>query len=84
MATKKYELSMDAYSEIDSNLSKSQSAIGESSNVAQLAQSYMNTFNDRKYSDAVCILSVVAQCAIDNAKRVYDIDVNEEIKLLNE
>ena len=55
-------------------------AIGESSNIAQLAQSYANTFNDDKYWDIVCILSVVAQLAIDSAKRSFDIDITEEIK----
>lgn len=55
-------------------------AIGESSNLAQLALSYSYNFNDRKYIDYVCILSVIAQVAIDNAKRSFDIDVTEEIK----
>lgn len=81
---KKYELSMDAYADIDSNLAKSQNAIGESSNVAQLAQSYMNTYNDEKYYYAVCILSVLAQIAIDNAKRVYAISINDELKRIKQ
>jgi len=32
--------------------------------------------------DNVCILSVLAQCAIDNAKRKFDIDITEEIALI--
>lgn len=79
-STNKYKLSMNNYALIDAKLAKSQSAIGESSNIAQLAQSYANTFNDDKYWDIVCILSVVAQLAIDSAKRSFDIDITEEIK----
>ena len=81
-STKKYELSMDSYALIDSNLSKSQNAIGESSNIAQLAQSYASMYDDKIYDDAVCILSVLAQVSIDGAKRAFDVDVNEEIRLL--
>jgi hypothetical protein len=33
-------------------------------------------------SDYVCILSVVAQCAIDNAKRSFDIDIPKEIAII--
>lgn len=54
-------------------------AIGESSNLAQLALSYTYNFDDKIYQDAVCILSVVAQAAIDNAKRKFDIDIPNEI-----
>lgn len=83
-SSKKYSLSMDSYALIDTNLAKSQNAIGESSNIAQLAQTYANSFGDKKYRDAVCILSVLAQVAIDNAKRAFDVDINEEIKLLKQ
>lgn len=75
---------MDSYALIDTNLAKSQNAIGESSNIAQLAQTYASSFGDKKYRDAVCILSVLAQVAIDNAKRAFDVDINEEIKLLKQ
>lgn len=34
--------------------------------------------------DNVCILSVLAQCAIDNAKRKFDIDIMEEITLIKQ
>lgn len=54
-------------------------AIGESSNLAQIALSYSSTFDNSKYLDYVCILAVLAQCAIDNAKRSFDIDLNAEI-----
>ena len=76
----KYDNTMDDYAKIDNNLAGSQRDIGESSNVAQIAQTYSCNFRDQKYIDYVCILSVLAQCAIDNAKRRFDIDLSEEIK----
>lgn len=78
--TNKYHNTMDDYALIDNNLAKSQTDIGESSNLAQIAQTYECNFEDAKYSDYVCILSVLAQVAIDNAKRRFDIDLTEEIK----
>ena len=76
----KYHNTMDDYALIDNNLSKSQTDIGESSNLAQIDQTYECNFEDKKFSDYVCILSVLAQVAIDNAKRRFDIDLTEEIK----
>ncbi len=75
-----YKKTMDDYSRIDSGLAKSQMDIGESSNLAQLAQTYACNFKDKKYTDYVCILSVLAQVAIDNAKRCFDIDLSGEIR----
>ena len=46
------------------NLAKSQTDIGESSNLAQIAQTYECNFEDNKFSDYVCVLSVLAQAAI--------------------
>ncbi len=71
---------MDDFAAIDSGLAKSQTDIGESSNLAQIAQTYACNFQDTKYIDYVCILSVLAQVAIDNSKRRFDIDLGEEIK----
>lgn len=76
----KYHNTMDDFAFIDNNLAKSQTDIGESSNLAQLAQTYECNFSNQKYSDYVCILSVLAQVAIDNAKRRFDIDLTNEIK----
>ena len=70
---------MDDYAKIDNNLAGSQRDIGESSNIAQIAQTYACNFPDKKYIDYVCILSVLAQVAIDSAKRRFDIDLTEEI-----
>ena len=78
--SKKYNRSMDEYALIDNNLANSQLDIGLSSNLAQIARTYSCNFNDEKYVDYVCILSVLAQVAIDNAKRRFDIDLGNEIK----
>ena len=71
---------MSDYAKMDNALANSQLDIGESSNLAQLAQTYMCNFEDDKYNDYVCVLSVIAQAAIDNSKRRYDIDITKEIK----
>lgn len=76
----KYENSLKSFALIDNILAKSQLDIGESSNLAQIAQTYSCNFDDPKYADYVCILSVLAQVAIDNSKRKFDVDVSEEIK----
>ena len=74
-----YSNTMDDYAAIDNGLAKSQTDIGESSNLAQIAQTYDCTFGNPKFADYVCILSVLAQCAIDNAKRRFDVDIAGEI-----
>lgn len=66
---------MDSYAEVDNALAEAQLAIGESSNLAQVCLTYTYNFEDRKYNDYACILSVLAQCAIDNAKRRSDVDL---------
>lgn len=75
-----YDNTPKDFSYMDNNLAKSQLAIGESSNLAQLALTYTYNFEDEKFNDYVCILSTIAQIAIDNAKRSYDIDIANEIK----
>lgn len=75
-----YTSAMDDYAKMDNLLANSRRDIGESSNLAQLAQTYACNYPDPKYIDYVCILSVIAQAAIDNAKRRFDIDITEEIK----
>lgn len=79
-----YNNTMNDYAKLDNGLAKSQTDIGESSNLAQVAQTYTCNFNDEKYQDYVCILSVLAQVAIDNAKRRFDIDLSKEIKLIKD
>ena len=74
-----YSYSMRDFAEVDNKLAAAQLAIGESSNIAQICLTYTYNFDDQKYQDYVCILSVLAQVAIDNAKRKFDIDLNKEI-----
>lgn len=76
----KYDNCIENFSLIDNNLAAAQGAIGQSSNLAQIALTYSYNFSDEKYEDYVCILSVLAQCAIDNAKRRFDIDIMKEIR----
>ena len=51
---------MADFARMDNNLAQAQLAIGESSNLAQIALTYSHNYDDKKYSDAVSILSVVA------------------------
>lgn len=77
-----YDSSLESFALVDNKLGASQLSIGLSSNLAQIALSYSYNFEDRKYSDCVVILSVIAQAAIDNSKRTYDIDIMDEIERL--
>ena len=79
-----YNNDLLTFARIDNGLSHAQSAIGLSSNLAQFAQTYMYNFEDKKYKDYVCILSVLAQCAIDNAKRTFDINIVDEIERIKQ
>lgn len=67
------------YATIDNNIANSSFVIGTSSNLAQIAQTYSYNFTDEKYQNYVCILSVLAQVAIDSAKRRFDVDLVKEI-----
>ena len=75
-----YDSSLHSFAIVDNALAASQTDIGESSNVAQICLSYTYTFSDKKYEDAVNILSVVCQCSIDSAKRRFTVNVTDEIK----
>lgn len=79
-----YNYDLRDFAKVDNTLAAAQLAIGESSNLAQLCLSYTYNFTEQKYQDYVCILSVLAQIAIDNAKRTYDIDLNNEIKRIKD
>ena len=74
-----YNSSMVDFAAMDNLLAGSQRDIGESSNIAQIAQTYSYCFDDPKYNDYVAELSVLAQAAIDSAKRRFNIDIAEEI-----
>lgn len=75
-----YDNTLENFSAIDNNLMAAQMSIGESSNMAQICLTYTYNFDNPKYQEYVCILSVLAQVAIDNAKRRFDIDLVEEIR----
>lgn len=64
---------------IDSILAKSKNSIGVTSNLAQLALSYYQQEGTEELRNIVCIMSVLAQVAIDNAKKQYSIDIEKEI-----
>lgn len=74
-----YDNTLENYARIDNTLASYQRAIGESSNLAQVAQTYSYNYDDGKLDDYACILAVVAQIAIDSAKRKFDVDVLSEI-----
>lgn len=80
--SRKYDNTPRDFALMDSNLSSSQRDIGESSNLAQICQSYRYTFEDKKYDDYVAILSTVAQASIDSSKRRFDINIPEEIAII--
>lgn len=75
----KYDNTLLSHAIVDNKLAQAQMAIGCSSNLAQVSITYSYNFDDQKYKDYVCILSVLAQVAIDNAKRTFDIDLESEI-----
>ena len=77
-----YSYSLKNYTKIDNLLASAQTAIGESSNIAQQCLTLTYNYDDKLFYDYVCILSVVAQCAIDNAKRAFDIDILKEISII--
>lgn len=60
--TNTYKNCIESFAAIDNKLAKSQTDIGASSNLAQLAQTYACSFPAvEKYANYVCILSVLAQ-----------------------
>ena len=81
----KYRKDMKSYAEMDNKIASSQYAIGEASNIAQLALSYYydSKSQNQKLEDIFIICSVLAQIAIDSAKRTFDINVNSELSRLS-
>lgn len=60
LGTSSYGSSMKDFATLDSKLVESQKAIGQSSNLAQIALTYGFNFDDDKYKMYACILSVLA------------------------
>lgn len=71
---------MKDFAIVDDTLAASSMAIGESSNLSQLCQTYSYTFKSDTFNEYTDILAVLAQICIDSAKRAYAIDTNNEIK----
>lgn len=80
----KYNNDWLGYATVDNKIASSQEDIGVSSNTAQIAQTYACTYpNEQVYNDCCCILAVLAQVAIDSAKRVFWVDVKNEIRRIS-
>lgn len=76
-----YKKDMESYANMDNDISSSQYATGRASNIAQLALSYYfhDGSNNQELEDVFIICSVLAQVAIDSAKRNFNIKVNKEL-----
>ena len=79
-----YRYDMKDFAKVDNGLAASQLAIGESSNLAQIALTYTYNYDDKKYQDYVCILAVLAQVAVDSSKRKFDVDLTTEIRRIKQ
>lgn len=77
---KKWINNNESIAKIDNLLAKSKNDIGITSNLAQIALSYFQHNKSKELRDIVCICSVLAQVAIDNAKRQYKVNIAEEIE----
>lgn len=82
-----YDNKMSEYAKMDSNMQSAQKAIGGSSDTAQLSQSYYwdkiakGELDDdcQQYYENTVILAVCAQLAIDGCKKVFAVNVNDDI-----
>lgn len=85
---KTYKNKMSEYAKMDSAANRAQMGIGQSSNLAQLALSYLWTKRANGIDDEECvelyhnciILAVLAQILIDGIKRSFDVDALAEIE----
>ena len=83
-SNKTYNNTLSDYAKMDNSLAEAKNSIGTSSNLAQLALSYYQYDNNNvDYYNTVIICSVLAQVSIDNAKRMYNVDLNSEIDRLS-
>lgn len=80
-----YRKDMKSYATMDNKISSAQYAIGNASNIAQLALSYYYDSDSKsiELEDVFIICSVLAQVAIDSAKRSYNVSVNSELTRLS-
>lgn len=83
-----YRKDMISYAMMDNKIAAGQDDVGSSSNVAQLALSYYYDLmyhtggQNRELRDVFVICSVLAQVAIDSAKRSFDVSVGDELRRL--
>ena len=82
-----YRNNLTEYARMDCHMQQAQKAIGGSSDTAQLCQSYYwdkiakNELDDdcEQYYENTVILAVCAQLAIDGCKKVFAVDVNNDL-----
>ena len=86
--TSVYRKDMESYALMDSRIASGQDDVGSSSNIAQLALSYYYDLQyhtgkqNKELRDIFVICSVLAQVAIDSAKRSFDVSVSDELRRL--
>lgn len=86
--TSVYRKDMESYALMDNKIAAGQDDVGNSSNVAQLALSYYYDLmyhtgeQNKDLRDGFVICSVLAQVAIDSAKRSFDVSVGDELRRL--
>lgn len=80
-ATKNYSKDMQSYAKMDYKIASKQMVVGDNSNLAQLALSYYydNGKMDKQLQDVFIICSILAQVAIDSAKREFEVNENTEL-----
>lgn len=85
LGSSKYGKDMKSYYEMDYKIALSQNDVGYASNLAQLALSYYydNGAKDEELLNIFVICSVLAQVAIDSAKRTFDVKVSAELRRLS-
>ena len=87
-STSVYRKDMESYALMDNKIAAGQDDVGSSSNIAQLALSYYYDLqyhtgeHSKELGDIFVICSVLAQVAIDSAKRSFDVSVGDELRRL--
>ena len=80
-----YKNASESYALMDSKISSAQMSIGYSSNLAQMALSYYydeyyrTNVKSGELENVFVVCSVLAQCAIDSAKRIFGVNVKGEL-----
>ena len=83
-----YSKDMESYALMDNKIASGQDDVGSSSNIAQLALSYYYDLmyhtgeQNKELRNIFVICSVLAQVAIDSAKRSFEVSVVDELRRL--